>query len=259
MQVSIENNVEFRDTGGKLIASYHYDDPFKSFFRSLCTPKGRDVVAPLVADHPHHKGLQYGLCAEDVNFWEEDHKSDGGNRRIGRQIPGRPQLLTANGEIGFSQQIVWRDDVCESFHETRSISVQPTTSGYAWNWRTTLIAKREVRLIVSAWPQQGGYCGLGLRLAPGLFLKKSTVTSVPQQQGVSGSVPKSIGVRGAGVELMFEQDTRSQQNVLYIQGCDADSEGDFAFLSLGPTNRAPCTIEQGKTLTGNYLITVADI
>jgi hypothetical protein len=90
MRVSIENNVEFRDTGGKLCGSYHYDDPFKSFFRNLYTPKGRDVVAPLTTDHRHHKGLQYGLCAADVNFWEEDKESDGGGRRIGRQAESPP-------------------------------------------------------------------------------------------------------------------------------------------------------------------------
>lgn len=32
MYVSIEKTVEIRDAGGKLCGSYHYEDPFKSFF-----------------------------------------------------------------------------------------------------------------------------------------------------------------------------------------------------------------------------------
>lgn len=260
MQVSIgKTTVEFHDTGGKLCGRYHYDDPFKSFFRGLYTSKGHDVVAPVAADHRHHKGLQYGLCAKDVNFWEEDTISDGGNRRIGKQAGQKPQLLTGSGEVGFSQEIVWRDDVCVSFHETRKISVQPATLGYVWSWQTTLTAKRDVTLDISAWPQNGGYCGLGLRLAPELFWNKSTVTLVRKQQKASGSVAKSVMVRGTQAALMFEQDTRYQQNVLYIQGCDANSGDKFAFVSLGPTNRAPCTIDKEKSLKGNYLITVADI
>src|SRR5262245_10182777 len=126
MDVSIDKTVELRDPSGKLCGSYHYDDPFKPFFRGLYTPKGHDVVAPPPRDHRHHKGLQYGLCAEDVNFWEEDKKSDGGDRRIGRQVGEKPKLLTGGGETGFSQEIVWRDDVCVSFHETRKILVRRT-------------------------------------------------------------------------------------------------------------------------------------
>jgi hypothetical protein len=45
MGVSIDQTVEIRDTGGKLCGSYHYQDPFKSFFRGLYTPNGKDVVA----------------------------------------------------------------------------------------------------------------------------------------------------------------------------------------------------------------------
>lgn len=40
MYVSIEKTVEIRDAGGKLCGSYHYEDPFKSFFRGLYTPSG---------------------------------------------------------------------------------------------------------------------------------------------------------------------------------------------------------------------------
>ena len=255
MDVGIEDTVEFRDAGGKLCGSYHYEDPFKSFFRGLYTPKGYDVVAPPPADHPHHKGLQYGLCAEDVNFWEEDANSEPGHRRIGRQVTERLDRF----DIGLSQEICWQDDVYVSFREARKISVQPTTSGYVWNWQTTLTAERDVRLIVSAWSQTRGYCGLGLRLAPELFLQKSIVTLVPRQPPRSGSVPESVLVRGTKAALTFEQNTQFQQNVLYIQGCDRNSRDEFAFVSLGPTNGAPYSVKKGDSLKASYRITVADV
>jgi hypothetical protein len=243
--------MDVHDRSGRLCGRYHSADPYKSFFRGLCTPKGQDVVSPPPADHPHHKGLQYGLCAEDVNFWEEDAKSEPGHRRIGRQVTEKLDRF----ELGFSQEIVWRDDGCVSFHETRRISVQPTTSGYVWSWQTTLTAARDVDLVVSAWSATRGYCGLGLRLAPELFLKKSKVTRVP----ASGDVVQSVRVQGTKAALTFEQDTQFQQNVLYLQGCDPDSQDDFAFVSLGPTNAAPRTVKTGESLKGSYLITVADV
>jgi hypothetical protein len=247
--------LDIRDPGGRLCGRYHYDDPYKSFFRGLYTPKGVDVVSPQPQDHPHHKGLQYGLSAKDVNFWEEDAKTEPGHRRIGRQVT---EKLEQFGN-GFSQQVVWRDDVCVSFNETRRISVQPTASGYAWRWDTTLTAVRDVELIVSAWLVDGryGYVGLGLRLFPDLFWKKSTVTVVPAQPPALGIVAQRVAVRGASASLTFEQDP-SQQNALYFQGCEPGSPDDFAFASLGPTNAHGLTVENGDSLKGSYLITVAD-
>jgi hypothetical protein len=75
----------------------------------------------------------------------------------------------------------------------------------------------------------------------------------------SGGVVQSVRIQGTKAAVTFEQDTQFQQNVLYIQGCDPDSQGDFAFVSLGPTNGAPCTVKKGETLKGSYLITVADV
>jgi hypothetical protein len=251
MNAGSDGILDVRDPGGRLCGRYHYTDPYKSFFRGLFTPKGADVVSPPPEDHPHHKGLQYGLCAEDVNFWEEDAQNEPAHRRIGRQITEKLKRF----DTGFSQEIVWQDDVCVSFRETRKISVQPSGSGYVWSWQTALTAERDVKLVVSAWPQRGGYCGLGLRLAPELFLKKSKVTRVP----ASGGIVQSVRVQGTKAALMFEQKTQFQQDVLYIQGCDRNSQDNFAFASLGPTNGAPRTVKKGETLKGSYRITVADV
>jgi hypothetical protein len=242
---------------GRLCGSYHYQDRFISFFRGLYTPKGLDVVAPPPKDpkdHPHHKGLQYGLCAHDVDFWEETTQSAHG-RRVGRQVTQKLDPF----DIGFSQEVVWCDGACEIFRETRKISVQLTPPGFVWSWQTTLTAMRDVTLDVSAWPVDGfGYVGLGLRLAPELFLKESTVTLVPAQRPVLGSTPQRVTVRGTKATLTFEQDP-SQQNALYIQGCEPSSRDDFAFVSLGPTNAHGFTVNKGNSLKGSYRVTVADV
>jgi hypothetical protein len=48
-----------------------------------------------------------------------------------------------------------------------------------------------------------------------------------------------------------------QQDVPFTMGCEPGSEGDFAFVSLGPTNGAPRMVKKGESLERSYLITVA--
>jgi Methane oxygenase PmoA len=252
MYVSIEKTAEFHDTDGRLCGSYHYEDPFKSFFRGLYTPKGHDVVAPPPAEHPHHKGLQFGLCASDVNFWEENVAKEPRDHQIpiGKQKTEKLVLLTPGEGIGFSQEIRWGTDTVETFHETRKISVNAASGAYVWTWRTTLVAARKVKIITSVWPGPG-YCGLGLRLARDLF--ENGKTSPPDAQ--SGSTPTSVAFQGKGAEVRFEQEAK-QANALFLSRY---GPGDaFAFMSLGPTNNDPRTLEKGERLVGTYVVTVAD-
>jgi hypothetical protein len=44
-----DQTVEFTNADGKLCATYHYMDKFKSFFRGLYTPNGKDVVLDSVS------------------------------------------------------------------------------------------------------------------------------------------------------------------------------------------------------------------
>ena len=112
--------VEFRDDG-RLCATYHFnDDLYKSFFRGLFTPKGRDVVAVPPPEHPHHKGLQYALCTKDVNFWEEKPDPPRLPSLIGRQLTKSLDLFRSSDEVGFKQDLSWWDEVMkETFHETQ--------------------------------------------------------------------------------------------------------------------------------------------
>jgi hypothetical protein len=252
MYVNIEKTIEIRDSLGRLCGTYHYEDPFKSFFRGLYTPGGKDVVAYPPPDHPHHKGLQFGLCCSDVNFWEEDEAAEPPYRKlpIGRQLTTKLERLPPAVGNGFSQEVRWARDNVITFHETRRISVTAAPKAYVWTWQTTLIAARNVDVIRSAW-NGPGYCGLGLRLARDLFQGGKVL---PPGIG-SGAIPPSVSFQGKGVEVTFKQDVK-QKNALFVSTYEADPY--FAFLSLGPTNLDPRHLNQGERLEGTYSVTVAD-
>lgn len=256
MDVSVGESVVFRDAG-QVFGTYHHRDAFKSYFRGLCTPQGRDVVGVPPRGHPHHKGLQFGLCASDVNFWEEHTEDEPEYRRlpIGRQQTTRLDLLPPGEGVGFLQEVRWATDTECTFLETRRISVEAAPGAYVWTWRTTLTAQRDVDVITSVW-NGPGYCGLGLRLACDLFLDGTVVPALGP-----GAVPASVSFRGRGAAVTFQQDA-ARANALFVsrydagKGCTADEP--FAFLSLGPTNAQPRSLRTGETIQGSYVVTVAD-
>ena len=253
MSVNIDQIIEIRDSSGKLCGTYHYDDP-KSFFRGLYTPRGLDVIAPPPPEHPHHKGLQFGLCCRDVNFWEESLSAEPEKNQIpiGTQHTTRIERLAPGDGNGFTQVVVWHRENEVTFEETRIISVQQSQEAYVWTWLTTLTAKRDVEIIKSVWPGPG-YCGLGLRLIKDLFENGQVVPAGAQ----SGDIPTCVSFLGKGVEVKFEQDA-SQANVLFVMKYDSDPNS-FAFMSLGPTNASPRTLKSGEKLIGKYVVTVADV
>lgn len=262
MDAHIEGEVvEFKDADGKPCGTYHYDDPYISFFRGLFTPSGRDVVAVPPPDHPHHKGLQYGLCLKDVNFWEEKPDPPQLPDVVGRQETKNIKLLEGGDEVGFSQEIVWRDDVKESFQETRTISLQRTPEGYAWTWNTKLTASRDVSLIKGPWAARDkdgssvGYYGLGLRLSDTFFKEDSRLFVDDEATSIYdglGRVAQRVALQGAGVQVMFEQ---RQNDPLYV-----NVEG-FVFMTLGPvpTNVTERSLAKGESLDEHYVITVSDL
>jgi Family of unknown function (DUF6807) len=257
MDVSTDKTIEIRD-GESLCGVYHYDGPansfFKSFFRCLRTPGGKKVLAPVPGDHPHHHGLQFGLCASDVNFWEENKKQEPDYRQlpIGRQRNTKLERLPPSEGNGFTQQVCWEreGDGAVTFHETRRISVKKASQAYVWTWQTTLTAARDVEIIKSVWDGPG-YCGLGLRLIQDLF---EGGTVVPRGTG-NGSTPTSVTYQGKGAEVRFEQDAQ-QQNALFVSFYGGNP--DFAFMALGPTNNSCRSLKPGERIDGWYVVTVAD-
>jgi len=256
----INDIVEFTNDDGHLCATYHYNDGPKSFFRGLFTPRGRDVVAFPPPDHPHHRGLQYALCTKDVNFWEEKPGPPPLPALVGRQHNQSIERFQRGDEAGFSQVLIWCDDVKkDTFHETRTVSVQKTPSAYVWTWETRLTALREgVVLIKGPWAARifdgsVAYYGLGLRLNSAFFTEESQVfvngklTSVDE---ALGQVGQPVALQGAGVQVMFEP----SRDPLYI------NLQDFVFMSLSPI---PTTVDErpvpkGETIDERYVITVSD-
>lgn len=259
-----QQSVTISNADGKLCATYHYVDMFKSFFRGLFTPSGKDVVACPPPEHLHHKGLQFGLCTSEANFWEEDEANEPADNQltIGKQQTTKLDLLT-EGKLGFTQEIDWtRDEACV-FNETRKIAVQEKSQSYVWNWQTKLTAAaRDVKIVRSVWGAPNycqpdfGYCGLGLRFAPDLFQNGAIVP--PKQQ--CSSTPTIVSFQGKGAAVTFDQ-SAVQANALFVSTYQnvspygPDGPG-FAFLTLVPT---PRELKQGESLELNYIITVSDI
>lgn len=257
--------LELRDASGNHCGTYFVDNPYKPYLAAVYTPSGQNVVAPRPTDHRHHHGLQFGLCADDVNFWEEDIADEPEDFRvpIGWQQSQKLERLTGGEGDGLCQELLWCHETyagtCVSFQEERSISVrQVAPQAYVWTWRTTLTAMRDVRLVVSAWPQAGGYCGVGLRLAPELFWKRSSVSLDPEDRRFAGCIPSHASVRGTRALVTFHQDTTTQQDVLCVMGCTPSSSEPFAWLGVGPTNGGPRSIRKGDRLQRRYEITVSD-
>lgn len=258
--------LELRDAGGNHCGTYFVDNPFKPYLAAVCTPGGQNVLAPRPPDHRHHHGLQYGLCADDVNFWEEDLASEPDDFRIpiGWQQSDKLERLSDVEGDGLRQELSWCHEtytgICVTFREERSITVrQVSREAYLWTWETTLTAMRDVRLVVSAWPQDGGYCGLGLRLAPELFFRRSSIASRPDEPRALGYVPADVLVRGTRAAVTISQDTVAQQDVLCVLGCTPSSNEPFAWLSLGPTNDKPRWMRRGERLHRRYDLTVSDV
>jgi len=265
MDARIENGVvEFRDANGKLCGMYHYnDDTYKSFFRGLFTPLGRDVVAFPPPEHPHHKGLQYGLCTKDVNFWEEKPDPPRLPALIGSQRNRSLDLFRRGDEVGFTQVLVWWDDVMkESFEETRTISVQQSTpAAYTWTWQTRLIAMRDVVLIKGPWAARDkdglsvGYYGLGMRFTDAFFTEDSRLLVDGELTSVDeglGRIAQRVALQCTGVQVTFEQ---RQKDPLYI------NLRDFVFMGLGPvpTNLTELHLAERDGLDKQYVITVEDL
>lgn len=263
MSANVDQTIDIRDSAGRLCGTYHYEDPFKSFFRGLYTPSGVNVVAFPPPEHPHHKGLQFGLTCKDVNFWEESLSAEPPDCQLPigvQQTMKFSRLAPAEGN-GFSQEIRWRQGQTVTFQEKRIVCVNEMPKAYVWNWQTTLVANRDVTIISSVWGDNGncgrslGYCGLGLRLIRDVFQNGQVVPPGTK----SGDKPAAVSYvgryLGKGVEVTFQQQA-SQANALFVSFYGGNP--DFAFMAFGPTNSQPLTLKAGQALECRYVVTVAD-
>ena len=256
--LAIINNgtVDFFDEK-KCCGTYHFEDPFKSFFNPLFTPSGKNLVAPAPKNHPHHKGLQFGLCATNGNFWEESKSAEGPEYQypIGRQRTTALTLLDAAFGTGFQQDIVWETNTTVLFNERRDVSVTKEINAYQWVWRTQLIALQDMDLVKTVWAGSPGYYGLGLRLAEDYFKDGKKFPDNIK----NGDARPIIKFQGDDVAVTFEQ-SATQADTAFIFTFQDNPEDPFAFISLGPTNniKQPQPLQQGEILERAYTIKVSE-
>lgn len=257
-----------------LAGLYRLDDPFKPHFHPLCTPDGHVLTARSPHDHLHHKGLMYALRTRDLNFWEEVETLPG--ERVGRQRSlGLSDVKTEGEEVGFTQAVQWEglDGSTPAFRETRQIRCRevPEATGYQWTWKADLVALRPLELIQSQWSytlpsgSRVNYHGLGMRFRRDfggatrnnrLELDGEVYTDdfshrmgvVSRRVAYIGSLDETRPVRQAG--LAMEQEGSYGVHVQSLT---------FPFLTLGPTNLAPLSMEEGQTLSESFIVTVFDV
>ena len=129
--------------------------PLKPYVKQLFTPGGVQILRDSVADHKHHHGLMFAICAGGVNFWEEVDK-------CGRESPDK-FLKAAEADqslAGFAQQLDWlTSDGRQVLKERRDIEVYAGIPATLVTWRTRLEAagKKSVNLTGAH------YHGLGMR------------------------------------------------------------------------------------------------
>jgi len=93
-----------------------------------------------------------------------------------------------------------------------------------------------VEIITSVWPGPG-YCVLGLASSL-VTCSGNGKVSPPGTQ--SGAIPTDVSFKAKGAEVRFEQDAK-QANAL---SCLLWAGDAFAFMSLGPTNRARRALQE---------------
>lgn len=260
---------------GPLVAGcYRHADEFKPFIHPLRTPRGHSVTLAGPWDHKHHKGLQYALRIEGMNFWEEFSTLP--DEQVGRQRHLDFSEVTGSGEtVGFAERLGWEGAGGGEavFEEKRWISCRhaPERRAFIWKWKTEILPLRDVTLIQSQWSHalSGGskvnYHGLGIRfrrdmggLTRGnkLILDGNEVDKdfmdhmgeCPNEVTYIGNLDETWPVERAGVT--FKQ---NQNNALYI------CSDVFPFMALGPSNARPRKLFAGKRLSEEYTITVCDV
>ena len=258
----------------KTAGSYHFTDPFKPYIHPLCTPAGFNLTIAGPHDHLHHKALMYALRTRDLNFWEETATLPG--ERVGRQRHLEFREITATGDrVGFTQHLSWEaeDGTDDAFSEIRRITCRavPEALAYEWTWTSELRALRPLELIQSQWShtmpdhRRVNYHGLGIRLRRDFGGGTRNNVLVLDGERYTGDFADRMGETPRTVEFIGSLDeTRPvrRAGVRFKQAGTYDlfvMSDNFAFMTLGPTNRKPLTLERGEAIRESFVVTVFDV
>lgn len=277
--VMAADHVDFVAADGRLAGRYHQGDPFKPYVHPLNSPAGHGVSLARPHDHRHHKGLMYALRTPELNFWEEVATRPA--ERVGRQRHVAFADVRASGsEVGFTQTLAWEpvEGGEAVFDEVRRVGCRRDGAAYVWTWDATLTVRRDTSLIQSQWSRKSpdgrliNYHGLGLRFcrefAGGTrnnalqlddgpvqwnrnakpFDFESAMGATARRVTYIGHIDGTWPVPRVGVTLAQEQD-----HALFVL------ETPFAFMAVGPSNRAERPLRAGEVLRERYTVTVADL
>ncbi len=247
---------------------YILDDCFKPYLTELRSPAGHLVSAAMPNDHKHHKGLMYALCCPDIKWWEEDP----GDTFAAGQQKILSTVLGKNGEL--TQQLLWcaLDGSLETFREERSISCAHLNNKYLWRWRSEFEVLRDCFLKQSEWSmpsnKEGGrkinYHGLGLRFS------RDFAHPTPKRQAFVDGHPSSVedahGSKPRSVSLESPIDGHYVPPIVRVTMEQIDTRhaafllaGDFAYLSMGPSNWENIDLAAGSNFTESFTVTIEDL
>lgn len=243
------------------------DDPFKPYLHPVRTPAGHEVSVAMPGDHRHHKGLMYALTCADLNFWEEEP----GSGRCGvQEITG----MEETGE-GLALDLLWREEGggLPTYRERRTITCRFDGGAHAfvWSWRTRREALRDHRLVKSPWSlevQDGrkiNYHGLGIRL-PWMWAFQFSKFNGVELAGKESEPMEACGSNGPEATWWGRIDGHWAPPVAAVTFrqpvtqafCWFAIKGDFAYLSVGPSNAEELDVAAGTAAEESYEVIVAD-
>jgi hypothetical protein len=250
--------------GDAEVGDYILDDPVKPYLHPLRTLRGRTVSLAKPFDHPHHKGLMYGLSADDVNWWEE-------HEVIGMRVGVQRVLSTEASAGGIRQHLLWSadDGTLETFREEREITCRWDGAGFVrWEWTSRLETLRDVRLTLSPWahlPETGrpvSYHGLGLRFPRSFGVDAGAAR---WSAGPLEGADAVMGARPAEVAVSDRVDGEQDDGRVSVRIAQPTSghgvfamQQPFSYLSIGPTNLDPRVLAPREVIHEHYIIDVAD-
>jgi Family of unknown function (DUF6807) len=241
------------------------DDAFKPYIHPLRTPAGHIVTKAMPVDHRHHKGLMFGLRCPDLNFWEEN--------------PGCPdcgvqKVVESQVENGvLVLDLLWSHENGEmkTYREERRISCEVAEDGsFLWTWRSKRKALRDHRLMKSQWSyalpdgRKINYHGLGIRFPWAWAWPEAKVCGV-KIDGKTVKAEEACGQHGPAVTWWGWLDgawTPPVASVTMRQNHGFDwfaLQGDFAYLSAGPSNREEVDVKFGQTFEETYQVEIRDL
>ncbi|WP_421725759.1 DUF6807 family protein [Bauldia sp.] len=266
-----DETADFLTDDGAHAGTYTFADPVKPSLHPLITLAGHVITLSLPHDHPHHRGVWYGLSAADINFWEERPVRPG--EAVGIQThEGFDSLTEVGASIGFVQSLVWtaEDGSLPTFREERRLACRfdATRPVFVWSWQSRLEALRDVTLIVSHWAHETAdgrrinYHGLGVRFRRdfGCVFRGTTLYVDGHEMSFAdalGMVPQAVTFRGT-IDGFAEPPTAGltiRQRQPYALFAVSEP---FPLVCLGPSNAGEIRLAAGDVLDNVYEFDVFD-